>query len=89
MTDTRATRLDPPVDPAHDHVLGNPDAQITLVEYGSYVCTYCRTAHEVIRHLRDEFGDDPDPDEVYRYVTGVMQDTLDALAAERRFPVIG
>jgi NhaA family Na+:H+ antiporter len=57
MADTRPTRLDPPVDPAHDHVLGNPDAQITLVEYGSYVCTYCHTAHQMIRHLRDEFGD--------------------------------
>lgn len=40
-------------------------------------------------HLREEFGEDPDVDEVYRYVTGTMQDTLDALAAERRFPVIG
>ena len=40
-------------------------------------------------HIRDEFGPDPDVDEVYRYVTGVMQDTLDALAAERRFPLIG
>lgn len=40
-------------------------------------------------HLRGEFGPEPDLDEVYRYVTGVMQDTLDALAAERRFPVIG
>jgi 1-acyl-sn-glycerol-3-phosphate acyltransferase len=40
-------------------------------------------------HLKDEFGPDPDLDEVYRYVTGVMQDTLDALDAERRFPVIG
>jgi 1-acyl-sn-glycerol-3-phosphate acyltransferase len=40
-------------------------------------------------YLREEFGEDPDLDEVYRYVTGVMQDTLDALAAERRFPLIG
>ena len=31
----------------------------------------------------------PDLDEVYDYVTRVMQETLDALAAERRFPVIG
>lgn len=39
--------------------------------------------------IREEFGADPDIDEVYRYVTGVMQDTLDALAAERSLPVIG
>jgi 1-acyl-sn-glycerol-3-phosphate acyltransferase len=40
-------------------------------------------------HLRDEFGPRPDVDEVYDHVVRLMQDTLDALAAERRFPVIG
>ena len=40
-------------------------------------------------HLRAEFGDEPDLDEVYDHVMRVMQETLDALAAERRFPVIG
>jgi len=40
-------------------------------------------------HLREQFGADPDPDEIYEYVTRLMQETLDALAAERRFPVIG
>jgi len=40
-------------------------------------------------HLREEFGDDPDVDEVYEHIHRVMQETLDALAAERRFPVIG
>jgi 1-acyl-sn-glycerol-3-phosphate acyltransferase len=40
-------------------------------------------------HLREEFGPRPDVDEVYAHVHGLMQDTLDALAAERRFPVLG
>ena len=39
--------------------------------------------------VRKEFGADPDVDEVYEFVTGSMQDALDALAAERRLPVIG
>jgi 1-acyl-sn-glycerol-3-phosphate acyltransferase len=39
--------------------------------------------------LREQFGEDPDLDEVYDYVTRLMQDALDALAAERRFPVVG
>jgi 1-acyl-sn-glycerol-3-phosphate acyltransferase len=39
--------------------------------------------------LRAEFGEDPDLDEVYDHLIRVMQDTLDALAAERRFPVLG
>ena len=40
-------------------------------------------------HLCEEFGPEPDIDEVYDHVMRVMQETLDALAAERRFPVIG
>jgi len=39
--------------------------------------------------LREEFGDDPDVDEIHAHVTRLMQETLDALAAERRLPVIG
>ncbi len=39
--------------------------------------------------LRREFGADPDLDEVYDHLVRLMQETLDALAAERRFPVLG
>jgi len=39
--------------------------------------------------LNEKFGEDPDLDEAYDYVTSTMQTTLDALAGERRFPVIG
>jgi 1-acyl-sn-glycerol-3-phosphate acyltransferase len=40
-------------------------------------------------NLREEFGPDPDPGEVYDHLTRIMQETLDALASERRLPVIG
>jgi 1-acyl-sn-glycerol-3-phosphate acyltransferase len=40
-------------------------------------------------HPRQEFGADPDVDEVHDHVMRLMQDTLDALSAERRFPVLG
>jgi len=39
--------------------------------------------------LREQFGPDPDVDEVYDHVTTTMQEMLDALAAERRLPIIG
>jgi 1-acyl-sn-glycerol-3-phosphate acyltransferase len=39
--------------------------------------------------LIEEFGPEPDVDEVYDHVTRLMQEALDGLAAERRFPVIG
>lgn len=49
--------LDRPVDDAQDHVLGPPDADITLVEYGSYDCPHCRAANERIAEVRGQFGD--------------------------------
>jgi 1-acyl-sn-glycerol-3-phosphate acyltransferase len=39
--------------------------------------------------LRAEFGPDPDLDEVYDHVIRLMQETLDALASERRWPLVG
>ncbi|HEX6116506.1 MAG TPA: lysophospholipid acyltransferase family protein [Solirubrobacterales bacterium] len=39
--------------------------------------------------LTEQFGEDPDVDEVYEHVTRKMQETLDSLYAERRYPVIG
>jgi hypothetical protein len=37
----------------------------------------------------DEFGEDPDIDEVDAHVRHVMQRALDQLAEERRLPVLG
>lgn len=39
--------------------------------------------------LREQFGPTPDVGEIYDHVTTTMQETLDALAAERRLPIIG
>jgi 1-acyl-sn-glycerol-3-phosphate acyltransferase len=39
--------------------------------------------------LQREFGDEPDLDEAYDHLARLMQETLDALAAERRYPVLG
>jgi NhaA family Na+:H+ antiporter len=47
-------RLDRPVDHETDHVLGPADAEITLVEYGSYACPHCRAANE---RIADQLGD--------------------------------
>lgn len=40
-------------------------------------------------HITEMFGDDPDVDEVDAHVRTVMQDALDRLAKQRRFPIIG
>ena len=39
--------------------------------------------------LAEQFGEDPNPDEVYEHLTTLMQEALDTLAAERRLPVLG
>jgi 1-acyl-sn-glycerol-3-phosphate acyltransferase len=39
--------------------------------------------------IREEFGSNPDLDEVYDAILGRMQSTLTALAEERRLPLIG
>jgi protein-disulfide isomerase len=41
-------------DPLPEHVRGNPDAPVTVVEYGDYECPYCAAAAPVLRHLVDE-----------------------------------
>lgn len=51
------SRLDRPVDPARDHIIGPPKAEITLVEYGSYDCPHCRAANARITEVREQLGE--------------------------------
>ena len=34
-----------------DHVVGAPDAPVTLVEYGDYQCPFCRAAQPIVHEL--------------------------------------
>ena len=54
----RPTRLDPPVDPAVDHLRGPADAPLTLVEFGDMECPFCGRATGVVAELRARFGDE-------------------------------
>src|ERR1044072_3148592 len=53
----RLDKLDPPLNLDHDHVLGPPDAELTLVEYGSYACLHWPPVPGVIADLRSRFGE--------------------------------
>ncbi|MEA2723351.1 MAG: hypothetical protein QOH59_1122 [Gemmatimonadales bacterium] len=50
------SRLTPPVD-QRDHILGPPDAPVTLVEYGDYECPYCGMAYPIVESVRRRMGD--------------------------------
>lgn len=51
------SRLTQPVGP-EDHVLGNPDARVTVVEYIDYECPYCARAQGVISDVMEQIGED-------------------------------
>lgn len=40
-----------------DHIQGNPEAPLTLVEYGDYECPYCGMAYPIVKRLQKHFGD--------------------------------
>jgi len=46
------------VDPAYDHIRGDADGRVTLVEYANFECEYCGRAEPMIRELIAEWDDD-------------------------------
>jgi protein-disulfide isomerase len=44
-----------PVAP-EDHVQGDPDAELTLLEYGDYECPHCGRAHPIVKRVQKRFG---------------------------------
>ncbi len=64
---TVTDRLSPPVavgaklirdvDPERDHIVGHPDAPLTLVEYADFECPFCSRATGSIDEVRAHFGD--------------------------------
>jgi Na+/H+ antiporter NhaA len=83
--------LDPPVDPARDHIRGPVDAPLTLLEFADFECPFCGHATGVIDDLRRRFGDE------LRYVfrhlpltdvhtrAGLAAEAAEAAAAQGRF----
>ncbi len=66
-----------PVDPASpeninpitedDHIRGNPNAQIILVEYSDYDCPFCKNFHETMNQIMADYGTDGRVAWVYRH----------------------
>lgn len=43
---------------SNDHIYGNGDALIELVEYGDYQCPYCGRAYHTIKNIQQALGAD-------------------------------
>ncbi len=41
-----------------EHLQGNKDAKITLVEYSDFECPFCGRFHPTMKQVMEEFGDD-------------------------------
>lgn len=42
---------------SEDHIRGNPNAQVTIVEYSDYECPFCKSFHPTMQRIVDEYGD--------------------------------
>ncbi|MEP6952071.1 MAG: DsbA family protein [Ginsengibacter sp.] len=51
-----ASRLKPAVS-SKDHILGNKNAPLELVEYGDYQCPHCGRAYPIIKEVQEAIGD--------------------------------
>lgn len=55
-----------PVD-ENDHIRGNPNAPIMIVEYSDYECPFCKKFHETMNKIMDNYGPDGKVAWVYRH----------------------
>jgi protein-disulfide isomerase len=63
----------PPIEPViapvtkDDHIKGNPNAPIIIVEYSDYDCPFCKNFHDTMNRVMDEYGTDGKVAWVYRH----------------------
>jgi protein-disulfide isomerase len=55
---TPAPAADVPEVTGDDHVRGNPNAKVTVVEYSDIECPFCKRHHPTLVQLLDLYGDD-------------------------------
>ena len=50
-----------------DHIRGNPDALVKIVEYSDTECPFCKRFHTTMKEVMDEYGKDGKVAWVYRH----------------------
>ena len=49
-----------------DHIKGNPDAPIKIVEYSDFECPFCKRFHTTMNQIMDKYGESGEVAWVYR-----------------------
>ncbi len=63
---------------SEDHILGNPNADVIIVEYSDTECPFCKNFHTTLRRVMAEYGKDGKVAWVYRHFP------IDSLHAKAR-----
>lgn len=50
-----------------DHILGNPNAELLIVEYSDTECPFCKNFHKTLTRVMSEYGDSSKVAWVYRH----------------------
>lgn len=50
-----------------DHILGNPNAKVTMIEYSDTECPYCKSFHPTMQKILDTYGKGGELAWVYRH----------------------
>lgn len=53
---------------ADDHIRGNPNAPVKIVEYSDFECPFCKRFHETMQQVMSEYGDQGQVAWVYRHL---------------------
>lgn len=52
---------------SEDHIKGNLNAAVKIVEYSDFECPFCKGLHNTMNQIMDEFGEDGDVAWIYRH----------------------
>jgi protein-disulfide isomerase len=52
---------------AEDHILGDPNAPVKIVEYSDFECPFCKRFHGTMNQVMDEYGENGQVAWIYRH----------------------
>lgn len=65
-----------------DHMLGNPNAQVIILEYSDTECEFCKNFHQTMTQILDQYGTDGAVAWVYRHFPTHEKSQREAEATE-------